>query len=396
MRILFLTFYFPPDLSACSFRATALVDALLERAPPGTRIDVLTTAPNRYHTFLHEASEVERRAGLEIRRLPLPEHHSDMLGQARAFASFARAVRRQTANVRYDLVFATSSRLMTAALGASVARRAGSKLYLDIRDIFADTIGDILRPPFAGPGRMLFDAVERWTVRRAQHVNLVSRGFAAYFGKRYPKHAFSFVTNGIDDEFVAAASTVCAHERRAGGVARIVYAGNIGAGQALHKIVPELARRLRGRAQFRVIGDGGRRPALEAAVAGLDNVELLPPMRRPQLLDAYRSADVLFLHLDAVPAFEKVLPSKVFEYASLGLPLLAGVAGYSAEFIRSEIENASVFAPTDVAGAIRAFEALDLRTAPRGEFVAKYARSRLSRELADDVLRVAADNRWSS
>src|ERR1700741_3256498 len=136
MRLLVLTFYFPPDLSAGSFRATALVDALLERAPQDTRIDVMTTAPNRYQTFAHAASELERRPGLEIRRIALPPHRSDMLGQARAFATFARAVRRHTAEARYDLVFATSSRLMTAALGAVVARRAGSRLYLDIRDIF--------------------------------------------------------------------------------------------------------------------------------------------------------------------------------------------------------------------------------------------------------------------
>ena len=76
-----------------------------------------------------------------------------------------------------------------------------------------------------------------------------------------------------------------------------------------------------------MIGDGSRKAALDLAVAGLDNVELRPPMARTQLLEAYRSADVLFLHLGAVPAFEKVLPSKLFEYAALGKPILAGVAG---------------------------------------------------------------------
>ena len=60
MRLLFVTFYFPPDLSAGSFRATALVDALLERGPAEIQIDVLTTVPNRYHTFTHQVSELER------------------------------------------------------------------------------------------------------------------------------------------------------------------------------------------------------------------------------------------------------------------------------------------------------------------------------------------------
>ena len=39
---------------------------------------------------------------------------------------------------------------MTAALGAWIARRKRARLYLDIRDIFVDTIGDMLPSAFAG------------------------------------------------------------------------------------------------------------------------------------------------------------------------------------------------------------------------------------------------------
>ena len=39
-------------------------------------------------------------------------------------------------------------------------------------------------------------------------------------------------------------------------------------------------------------------------------------MARPALVEAYGAADVLFLHLGVQPAFEKVLPSKIFEYAA--------------------------------------------------------------------------------
>jgi glycosyltransferase involved in cell wall biosynthesis len=198
------------------------------------------------------------------------------------------------------------------------------------------------------------------------------------------------VTNGIDDEFITAAPTAPGPPKDPSRVAHIVYAGNIGEGQALHQILPELAKRLEGRAKLTVIGDGGRWSALASAVAGLANVELRPPVGRAELLGVYASADVLFLHLGSVPAFEKVLPSKLFEYAALGKPILAGVAGYAAEFVGAEIDNAEVFAPGDVDAALRALARLELRTAPRPRFVAKFARSALSRELAADVLRIAA------
>ena len=386
-RILVLTFYFEPDLCAGSFRATPFVAALERRAPAGTEIDVVTTLPNRYHTFDRDAPELETRGSLELRRIRLPAHHSDIAGQSLAFGRFARQALKIVADRRYDLIFATSSRLMTAALGAFIARRKKAVLYLDIRDLFVDTIADILPRPIAWPARGFFSRVERWTFRRADRINLVSRGFADYIRARYGDRPLSWFTNGIDDEFLQPDPAPRA-ARAAASPATILYAGNIGEGQALHDILPGMARKLRGRARFVVIGDGGRRRALEAALAKLqiDNVELRPPVARAALLHAYRAADVLFLHLGAHPAFEKVLPSKIFEYAALGKPILAGVAGYAAQFVRSEVDNAAVFAPGDVLEGVRAFESLIFLDRPRHRFIARYARDSIMEQMADDVI----------
>ena len=181
MRILVLTFYYEPDLSAGSFRATALVRALRERAFPQTRIDVLTTLPNRYGSFKADADESTVADGVDIRRIRLPDHRSDMRGQSRAFATFAREAVRHVEGRRYDLVFATSSRLMTAVLGAYIARRQRAKLYIDIRDIFADTMADLLPAPSAWAIKNVAERLERWAVNRAVRVNLVSPGFYSYF-----------------------------------------------------------------------------------------------------------------------------------------------------------------------------------------------------------------------
>jgi glycosyltransferase involved in cell wall biosynthesis len=390
MRLLVLSFYYQPDLSAGSFRTTPLVEALRARAPAGTRIEVLTTWPNRYRSYAAGTREHEEQDGLVIRRIRLPAHRSDMLGQTRAFARYAREVLRLTRSGSYDLVFATSSRLMTAALGARIARRHGAPLYLDIRDIFVDTLKDILPGPAAIPARALFGIIERRALGRADRINLVSEGFRPYFAARYPQAHFSWFSNGIDDEFITAAAAIDP-ARRPATPARVLYAGNIGEGQGLHAILPALAQRLQGRAVFRVIGDGGRADALLAALAaaGVSSVEVLPPVDRERLITEYRAADVLFLHLNAQPAFEKVLPSKLFEYAAMGKPILAGVGGYAAQFVRQEIDNAALFRPCDAADAERAFAALVLADHRRDDFLARFARADLTARLAADVLSVA-------
>jgi glycosyltransferase involved in cell wall biosynthesis len=279
MRILILSFYYPPDLSAGSFRASALVSALRERAPAGTQLEVVTTLPNRYRTYSQAAPLTETSEGLEIRRIPMPAHESDMVGQSRAFLRFARQALRHTARRPYDVVLATSSRLMTATLGAWIARRKHARLYLDIRDIFVDTMGDLLPPPAAWPVRWIFSRVESWTMRRADRINLVSAGFEEYFRARYGDRSLAWFTNGVDDEFLACVPRPAVRPSR-DQRATVLYAGNIGAGQDLHEILPGLARALRDRARFIVVGDGGRRAALEAAVAGEDTVEIRAPMPR--------------------------------------------------------------------------------------------------------------------
>jgi len=393
VRILILSFYYSPDLSAGSFRATALVDSLSALAPADSEIEVITTLPNRYHSYAPAAPEIERQRGISIFRVSLPQHQSGMLDQSRAFVAFSRATLSKVYGQDYDIVFVTSGRLMTAVLGAWITRRRRARLYLDIRDIFVDTIKDVAPRMVSLLAMPVFSLMERWAIRRADKVNLVSRGFEEYFSIRYPDKRFSFFTNGIDDEFLDVPpphASVAARNQGAGPIT-VVYAGNVGEGQGLHAIVPEIANRMGSGVRFRIIGDGGRRRALEVALsaAGVTNVELLPPVNRKELINAYREADVLFLHLNDHDAFKKVLPSKFFEYGAMGKPIWAGVAGYAAEFARSEITNAAIFNPCDADDAIRAFGELTLEDAPRTSFVEKYSRATLSREMANDVLDLA-------
>lgn len=386
MRILFLTFYYEPDLCAGSFRNTALVNSMLKFLPKGSVVDVVSTLPNRYSSFSADAPKLESKEGVRVRRVVLPTHNSGMLDQSKAFGVYAKEALKHSKKEQYDLVFSSSSRLMTAALGAYIARKKDIPLYLDIRDIFVDTIKDVLPGKVAGVMAPLFSLVEKWTVNRAAKVNIVSEGFRGYFSERYPSAILSVFTNGIDDEFLEAQPLKEARVERL--PVQVVYAGNMGEGQGLHNIIPPLAKALEKSIHFRLIGAGGRLSQLESEVAllGCSNVSVEPPVNRKELIDIYRSADVLFLHLNDYEAFKKVLPSKLFEYAALGKPVWAGVGGYAAEFVRENISNSAVFAPCDVAAAVTSFDQLKLETSPRKDFVARFSRENIMNGMALDVI----------
>lgn len=388
MRILVLSFFFYPDLSAGSFRTTAFVRQLAGALPSGSKVDVLTTVPNRYHSYKTEAPAEEVDGNIYIRRFNVLSHKNGMLDQSRSYLGFVRKVLSEIRGKKYDLVYATSSKLFTAFLGAVCARCLKTPLYLDIRDIFVDTVKDVISNPAIKLLLPALIAIERFTVCSASRINLVSGGFLDYFKERYPYQNFVVIPNGIDDEFLNADFSRCIKVKENLGV--ILYAGNIGEGQGLERIVPLLAERLKKTWRFRLIGDGGMKAKLEDRIQelGLDNVELLNPVSRQELVDQYCRADVLFLHLNNYRAFQKVLPSKLFEYAATGKPILAGVSGYAARFINEEISNARTFSPCDVSRGEASLMALQLNYTERKSFVACYRRRAVIARLVDDVLSV--------
>ncbi len=378
MRILLLSFYFPPDVGPGAFRSGAWLEAL-QRIAPDACIDVLSTLPNRYASLRQEAPLSEQRGGACIVRVPLPAHRSGFVDQSKAFGVYAwRVVRHLRREPRYDLVLATSSRLMTAFLAALIARRQRAPLFLDIRDLFVDTIGDVL-PRRLMPLLPLFRHIERFTFRQADHVNVVSGGFVDYVRELRGDRSMSVVSNGVDELFLDRSYIKPAAP--AGARRRVLYAGNVGAGQGLHLILPALARSTADTHEYRVIGDGGQIGLLREATADLPNVQLMTPMSRDALLEEYREADVLFLHLNDLPAFEKVLPSKLFEYLATGKPVLAGVAGYAARFLEV-LPGVRVFRPTSMDEALNGLIMLPDGPYERAHFIDQYQRSRQMRELA--------------
>ncbi len=390
MNVLILSFYYTPDLCAGSFRTSALVEALYDQLPEGSHVEVITTLPNRYSSFSSDAPELEESPFLTVRRVKLPSHQIGMVDQAKAYFAYVRFVVKRVKKSRsqYDLVFGTSSRLMTAALSAFVARWKKVPLFLDIRDIFVDTIKDVLSSKMALIVKPLFSCLEKWTILSADHVNLVSGGFEDYFKARYPKKSFSYFTNGIDAEFLLKNNNISNPFDESLPV--VLYAGNIGEGQGLHKIIPELAKRYSGRLVFYLIGDGSRRKQLEERLAEgkCNNVKLLEPVSRDRLLELYQQADILFLHLNDYDAFRKVLPSKLFEYGAMGKPIWAGVSGYAANFVIEEISNANVFAPCDTDEAEKAFKTLKLIKIERDKFCQKFSRSKIMSQMTGCMIDV--------
>jgi glycosyltransferase involved in cell wall biosynthesis len=391
LKIVFFTFYYPPDLCAGSFRASSLADALSKRMKGDDELHIITTHPNRYENHRVKADNIEIHGNITVHRISVPSHKSGMLAQVRTFVTYALASYKLSNNLNPDFLIGTTSRLMTGVLTGISARKLGCKYFIDLRDIFSETISDI----FSQKSKLLgfvskttFSLLERWLFNKAIGVNVVSEGFPEYFQtKGVDTSNWSFFPNGVDKEFI---NLPFIENENSKNIKTILYAGNIGSGQGLEVVLPAAAKCMGSKYRFLVIGGGGTRSKLINAIrdSNVNNIEILPPVKREKLIEYYKHADILFLHLNDMPAFRRVLPSKIFEYTALRRPIVAGLSGYSAKFIVDNVPYATIFNSGDVNGcvdAIKKAESLEIKDKDIDTFVEKYSREKIMNKMVRHI-----------
>jgi glycosyltransferase involved in cell wall biosynthesis len=288
---------------------------------------------------------------------------------------------------------------MTGVLTWISARLLRRKYYIDLRDIFSETISDLfaLKNSFLSDVFMrLFSYFDKQMLNSAAGVNVVSEGFPEYFEKKGINTTnWSFFPNGVDEEFLNFPSPI---KKSSKNVKTILYAGNIGSGQGLELVVPSIAKHLGPSYCFVIIGDGGAISLLRTAIQleNISNVELLLPVSRSELIKYYMAADIMFLHLNNVPALRRVLPSKIFEYVALKKPIVAGLSGYSAQFLRDHVPYAFLFDPGDSEGAVSCVLNVVESSVPEDvvrEFVMTYSRVVIMEQMANQLISMMESSR---
>jgi colanic acid biosynthesis glycosyl transferase WcaI len=170
----------------------------------------------------------------------------------------------------------------------------------------------------------------------------------------------------------------------------VLHAGNIGLSQNLDVVIDAAATlKSNGDIVFLFIGDGNRRPALEAAARarGLDNVRFLPFQPRDQLRWTYASSDVCLVSLKPGLA-GYIVPSKLYPILAAGRPYLAAVEPLSEVAAVTERHRCGVIVePGDPAALASAI--VRLANMPH-ERDAMGARARVAAELFGRDRQVAA------
>lgn len=386
MRILFLSLYFQPDYGPGAIRNTLIAQALAQREDVEA-VDVITSLPNRWQAQDSAIADEEQDGKLSIVRLPLRWAKRGLVYQIVGFFLFFMAALNHARKNDYDLVYTTSARLGSGVLGALLSRSKCAQYYLDIRDLFLDSISDFNQ---SLPLRLMMPvlrALFHFSVRRADKVNVLSADFAPDIQKIAPDTPISEFYNGIDADFIVPMGTSAKPDVPEPAIKTILYAGNIGFGQSLHSVVPSISPLLPEGWELKLIGAGRNAVELADRTAALPNVSTHPPVARTALIDSYLDADVLMLQVNDVPAFKKSMPSKFFEYAATRKPILAGTDGFLNRFVdENEIDGVYFFRPNDAASFIEALSRVELKQFDRADFIAQWRRENQVQAMVDDIV----------
>jgi glycosyltransferase involved in cell wall biosynthesis len=280
------------------------------------------------------APAVEVRGGVEIRRCAGSTLDKNRLALralnlvSLSASIFYQAIRRVR---RRDLVLVVTNPPALPFLAAAACWARGASCVLLVHDVYPEALvaaGLIRR---GGWGERLLSSLTRRLYRRMARVISLGRDMSALVAAKAPEAAGRIVaiTNWADDELVRPrprGENPLIEELGLTAPFVLQWAGNMGRTHALAEVV-EAAERCRDRGiHFLFVGEGAKKPWLEAEVARrrLTNITTVPNQPRTASERFLNACDVALLTV--IPGMAGVsVPSRMYNILASGRPMIAMV-----------------------------------------------------------------------
>ncbi len=335
LHVAFFNRSFHPDTSATGQLLTELCESLV--ANHGCRVSVVAGMP------LLPAGQGsggasgwvlarETHAGIEVLRARGTRlSKRRFVGRATNYVTyFLSACYAGLRLDRPDVVVALTDPPIIGLAAWVAGRRFGAPLVMAYKDVFPE-VARLLEDFQSDAVNRLLQAVNCFLVRRADRNLALGETMRRRLieGKGADPRRTQIIADWIDCEAVVPAPRDNAFARVHGLHDKFVvmHSGNIGLSQGLETLV-EAAARLRHVPDVQIvfIGDGVKKPALEARVRalGLANVRFLPFVAKERLSESFGAADVFVVLLKPGLA-GYIVPSKLYGILAAGRPCIAAV-----------------------------------------------------------------------
>ncbi len=336
-NILMVSQHYPPEIGAASNRSAHIVSHLLKN---GYHIDLITSKPNYpnpviYQSLAYEEMEHER---LNIYRCPVLPGSFPLLSRLlnQLFFLFFALWTALLICLRQSInkCVTTSPPFAVNVIGMFVSKVLRIPWVMEVRDLWPDSMIAVGAIRESHPLYKLFKRLEHAFYRCSRHIVVVTYHTRELLIQQgIPPNKMTVITNGVPDWI----TSVDQADQQPKQTMKVMYIGNLGLSQNLG-IVLDAANRLKAHEQieFYFIGEGLDKEQLirKARQLQLSNVHFIDGVTdKRQLAQWYLQADLGIVSLKKAQLFKSVIPSKVFEYAGLNVPIMLIGDGEVAEMI---------------------------------------------------------------
>jgi glycosyltransferase involved in cell wall biosynthesis len=348
MHILFLTDNFPPEVNAPASRTYEHGSRWVEL---GEEVTVITCAPNFpkgkvFDGYKNSLWSEELIDGIRVIRVwSYMAANEGFFKRILDYLTFMVSAFLASLLVRrVDVVVGTSPQFFTALAAWAVGFVKRVPFVFDLRDLWPESIKAVGAMRQSVLLRML-ERIEMFLYRKAARIISVTYSFRQELIRRgIDGGKIDVVTNGVDMKRFSWRAKDISLQRELGfhGCFVAGYIGTHGMAHALETllvVMKELQDHPKGRfIRLLFLGDGAQKSHLiaEAESLGLKNVVFVDTVPKNMVARYWSILDVSIIHLRRSDLFSAVIPSKLFECMGMGVPVLHGVLGESANIVQDE------------------------------------------------------------
>lgn len=344
MRILFLSDNFPPEVNAPASRT---FDHCREWVKMGHEVTVITCAPNFpegkvYEGYRNRLRQEEVMAGIRVIRVwTYIVPNKGFFKRTLDYISFSVTGFLAGLFVKTDLIIATSPQFFCALAGRMLSFFKRRPWVMEVRDLWPESIKTVGLVKRDNLFIRYFEWKERRCYKSAKKIVVVTDSFKRRIAEKgiNPEKIF-VVKNGVNSDLFTPMPKdgELIKELGLSGKKIIGYIGTHGLAHNLSFIL-HCAKEMEGRSDihFLFIGSGAAKDDLLKLKdeLGCSNVTMLNPVAKEQVNRYISILDVALINLRKSALFTTVIPSKIFENAGMGIPILMGVEGEAQEIVES-------------------------------------------------------------
>ena len=335
MKILFLSDNFPPEVNA---PPTRTYEHCKEWVGMGAEVTVITCAPNFpkgkvYAGYKNSLYHVETMDGIRVVRVwSYIVANKGFFKRTLDFISYSITSFLAGLFMKTDVIIATSPQFFTALSGRTLSFWKRKPWIMEVRDLWPEsikTVGVMKASPFI----RYFEWEERKCYQSARCIAVVTDSFRCKLMERgIDAKKISVVKNGVNRDLFFPMEKDQELLQDLGLKGKIII-GYIGTHGMAHKLdfILQCASHLKDISNFHFLflGDGAERDKLLKLKneLGCENVTMLESVPKQEVKRYISILDVSLINLKKTELFTTVIPSKIFENAAMGIPILLGVKG---------------------------------------------------------------------